>query len=122
MKHKNFKKKRMQKALNIKRSKEKGKKNSESIIGRLRIEIIDNPVKVALDRYEQESPIIDKCGPAFLERIALNYIRHELTNYDNILLNFCGKTDYNRYHFKEDTNKKILEMYNNFMGEIEYDR
>ena len=115
----NNKKKRYQKYISANKFDKNCANTSKKILKRLKIKKIDNVIEEAVNYHNEKMDrmIYFTSINDFIIKITLNYIRHKLTNYDNILLNFNGGREYNREQFKQDTNKLILEKYNNFREE-----
>ena len=108
--------------LNLNKKVKSENKSIKIFFKRLKIEIIDDPILKSIkfykeqDIYLNENDSIDK-----IIRMTINYIRHNLTNYDNMLINFSVKGFYSKDKFRVDVNKRIMEKYNYFKEDIKND-
>jgi len=96
----------------------KSKKEKMNFIDKIKIKTITDPIDKALCFYNEEKNVRLKKqhqDHLFLVRIALNFIRHNHSNYDRLLTCFKGNDLVNLNQFKESVNEKILKKYNNFL-------
>ena len=101
------------------------KKNSvkKKIFNRLRIKDVDEPIRMALSAFLDEFPdtTIDHIkSPRLMFRITVNYIRHQCTNYDELLFKYdvsqynvskYGHNDFQMKSFKEYVNTRIVKKF-----------
>ena len=94
---------------------DKRKSSNLKITRKIKIRIILNPVERSIIHYNfrnhgKEANVFTNIET--IERITMNFIRHELTNYDKLLLSF-DKTKDGMLELKQFVNKKILQKYEN---------
>lgn len=86
---------------------------------RLNVKIISNPVLFSIEEYSKQDGkhVGIFTNKDVLERITINTIRHELTNYDKLVKNLdMSKTEL--FEFKKYTNDKIYKKYcSNFIND-----
>lgn len=92
----------------------------ESIIKRLKIKVINNPLERCMEIYnndKQHNKVTYRTKGFVLRRLTLNYIRHNFTNYDKVIKNVSmSRRDLD--YFKARTNVEILKKYGkNFIQE-----
>ncbi|MCU7958571.1 MAG: hypothetical protein KZQ58_00945 [gamma proteobacterium symbiont of Bathyaustriella thionipta] len=84
------------------------------ILKRIKIKVIENPVNKAIDYYRQQHPenqLQAGLPKDFLMRLTLNYIRHNCSNYDQMIRQI-GTALYYKLDLKQQVNKAIVKKYN----------
>ena len=113
MHHHNWKKTKANKRINTKQSLLRQQKVVDKLFKKIKVKIVDNPVKLAIDSYTNlhpQQPFRSTFNNEFLLRITLNYIRHCLSNYEK-LIQKISTLKYNYQEFKQMVNKTIMQKY-----------
>lgn len=94
---------------------DKIKRKNTKILRKVSFKVIDNPVKTAITDYNNNNENKITCKTIKLiqmERITLNYIRHNLSNYDLLITRLSvTRNDVYIREFKNDVNEKITKKY-----------
>ena len=113
MHHHNWKKTKANKRINTKLSLIKQQKAVDKLFKKIKVKIVDDPVKLAMDSYINLHPQLSFksiSNDTFLLRITLNYIRHCLSNYEK-LIQQISHLKCNYQQFKQLVNKTIMQKY-----------
>ena len=91
-----------------------GKKNKQNKIElhNIKVKFVENPVHLAIEKYNIGNSNKIKYYTEFLviERLTMNYIRHNLTNYDIVIKQETYKK-MSHIKFQQEVNEKILSRY-----------
>jgi len=104
------------KSLNKKRANSKKPyeyKDEKDIIKKLKIKMIEDPIEKSIKAYQKDHyGEIPYYNYELIKRITLNFIRHNLTNYDIIVNDKSFIND----NFKSLVNEKIMKKYRSELG------
>lgn len=97
----------------------------QSLISKIKVKIIDNPIEDSVEIYIKKSKGLaerkdltgnyQKEHKDFIERILLNNIRHNYSNYMKLLSTNLLINDDERAKFKEATNEIIKKKYKEYI-------
>ena len=112
MVNKSFKKKRFKKAIGVKKNIERELTKRSLILKKIKIKKVSNVKEKAIERYKYKNGISDfiHYSDDFINRITLNYIRHNCSNYEQLLKTFSNN-EYCYDEFKKDFNGRINKVY-----------
>lgn len=113
MHYHNWKKSKANKIFNSKQSLLRQQKTVDKLYKKIKVKIVDNPVKLAIDSYINLHPqqtFRAISNDQFLIRITLNYIRHCLSNYEK-LIQQVRHLKCNCQEFKNLVNQIIISKY-----------
>jgi len=110
--------KRRKKAFNINKTKSNREKELNKLIRKLKIKLIDNPIKNSIELYIKTKNLNKECDydyfikhKNFTQRVFLNNIRHNYSNYMELVTKVINMSEYERKQFKEKVNKEIIRKY-----------
>jgi len=120
MQKRNHSKKSRKRPFRINEKQDREKVQKKKILNRITIELKDDALFNAIEFYNEDktNKINNNTNPDTLVRILLNYIRHNLTNYDTVI-HPLSKTDFNLFAFKRKVNEMITEKYIDVFIKIE---
>ncbi len=110
----NWKKKKAIKRIMITKKNDQEKRHCHKLLKKIKIKMIDNPIEKAVEYYNYLNPkaqVKVTYSKAFLLRLTLNHLRHDYSNYEQLIQQF-GSLLYNKYELKNQVNKIIVEKYN----------
>ncbi len=110
-KNKYHRNKKNEKSIEAQKRIVKEKKIMTKNLKKLKIKIVDNIFELSLKEYKEYNKTNGSSCLEFKKRIALNYIRHTLTNYIEIIKAFKNTTDYEKSNFKKLVNIEIKKKY-----------
>lgn len=106
-------KKRKNKSIRIQKSRNFVETSEAKLLKKVKIKVIDNLLEMVIDNYRAINPgnnLCDSTDKEVIKRLCLNYVRHNLSNYD-ILIARTNSIPYSEEVFKFKFNEKILEKY-----------
>jgi len=92
----------------------------KQLMKKLNVEVIDDPIDKAIQQYIyhnksdttlQEAKEYFKNDKDFIERITLNFIRHNYSNYDYLVRKVECLSNHSKLTLKQKCNKLILRKY-----------
>lgn len=91
-----------------------GKLKTKHFLKKIKIKLVDNPIQDSIDHYNNEiyndGTITIDHNKDFLLRITLNFIRHRLSNYEQLIHNHYPSS-FRKEKIKESCNELIIKKY-----------